>query len=273
MRLLLLGNSHCAAVMRALAEDPRRWPGLELGVMALPGNAPRHLRIEGDRFVSSQDGVRAMLRRFHGSESPSFVRPDAVVVLLGSTLRGAAALSRLHRSADLPSTAPLLAAAADGPLPLHRGERLQLHSRPAFALALAGLWRDSSPAIALRMVAVLGVPVAVAPVPLPPEAVLDHAPDDPVTLAMGRGDAEVLLDLSQRARGDALRSIAAETGADLRLVRQPAQTIVRGVLTGAAWTQGSARLFRAEAPDDPLDGHANAAYGALLVEALRAALG
>ncbi|HRO15427.1 MAG TPA: hypothetical protein PLL33_10365, partial [Paracoccus sp. (in: a-proteobacteria)] len=147
-------------------------------------------------------------------------------------------------------------------------EDVQLVSRPALALALRGVAGNSTMAAALRLVAPLKVPVVLMPTPFPPEARLDAGAEGPVADAARRGDGAALLALARASLHAALRDIAAETGTDLRLLDQPADTVAQDIFTAARWTEGSVHLLtrRPGTPDDPLDDHANADYGARVLD-------
>lgn len=252
-RLLVLGNSHSAALRVALRDAPERWPGFRPDVFAMPGNTLAELELRGDALHPPNPEIAQKMRFYNQVEAFSLAGYDAFVVVGGLAVSALAVLQDRQRSVDFPSVAA--------------GKRCRLVSG-AFIDAVMRERIEGSPALrVIRKLAGRGRVLFVDQ--LFPSVDCRDAPQGFVAhVAMAaRGDGAAFharyLDVLGQVLGDGAVHLP-----------QPAQTVVDQVFTAPEWMRGSVRMNpRRDVPHDAAEyGHANAAYGALQVDQIIAAL-
>ena len=276
MKILVLGDSHTAAVKYgwdAIAGDHR---GKRLEFFALPKRRMNRLKAQGGRLMMAERAVDGDKRRFEaafGAESVEAGAYDAILLVglleTGHTLIAANARTLLpDQAAPAPRGGGLLRLArrrsAPAPAPVARG------TRAMFAAAFDCVFEASVARSVLRQMAKLGGPPCHwARNPLISAAVLtsDHALRPAFEAALARGDAARMLEIAEdRAR--------AQLPGHVALIAQPARTIHRGCMTETGYMSGARTFYdrgQTFGRNDIL--HANGAYGALLLEAVFAAQG
>jgi len=263
-RILFLGNSHLAALRQAHVADPARWPGISATFLGAHKDLLLQTAIRDGRLVPLTPQAEQAFRRLARVADVDIAGQD-VIVLTGCmvAVASAATAARDMRWPGLPSleTCPDLAA-----MPM------RLVSYPAAcATVRAVLARRLGPQLARHL---RGQGVA-APIWLTCQprvsAVIRTAPRAMTRAqngAVDTGDAAALSDLFDHAAARAM----ADAGADF--LPQPPQTIAHHILTALPYVQGAVRL--ADRPGLPQPDHdimhANAAYGAAVLDQIAARL-
>ncbi|MCF3973391.1 hypothetical protein [Paracoccus salsus] len=254
-RVLFIGNSHSGALRLAYAAEPDRWPRWDVYFLGVLANRLGELDLRGGRLVPVTDAAAWQLRYYNHVRNLDVTGFDAFVIVGGTSWVRTAGICADHRSLDFPS----IVAGATNP---------QLVGRPFLQAALRWRLQASSTGRLLSRIRSLGKPVLVVPEPMLSE---DGADDRKRYAAyvdlVGRGDAGHWLSMYREARERVL-------GADATLLDWPRSALVDGVYTASALMRGSKRLGPVEGdahPDDDYE-HANAAYGALVMEQIMRAL-
>lgn len=252
--VLVIGNSHTAAVRIALRDQGARWPDFAPDVFALPGGALNELDLRGARLVPQREATRRQMVFYNGMGELPLSGYDGFVVLGGTSFKQLADLQATHRSGDFPS--------------VQAGEKCRLVSTGFIDAMLQRRIQDSPGLHILRALHGLDQGPVVFMDTVFPSAEAKSAPPAFKTYAemVARGDGAAY---HARYMGLLDREIG---GAAIR-VTQPVQTIVDGLFTAPEWMRGSIKLNpHDDLPHDADDfGHANAAYGALQVDAVLAA--
>lgn len=254
-RLLLLGNSHTAALRIALRDDPGRWPDLRVTVLAMPGAALGALTLAGGRLVARDDSARHSMEYYNGMTELALQGFDAVAVIGGLNFHAVTALQDSHRSPDFPSVmgggaCPLVSTGMmDAMIRRHIADSVALYTIRLLAGQDCGavLFMDEA------------FPSA--------DCWQDAARFDPYIAMAERGDAAAF-----HARY--LRILHEALGRDATYLPQPAQTIAEQVFTGPEWMRGSIRMQpRWDVRHEDTDfGHTNPAYGAHQADQIARAL-
>ncbi|MBC9246428.1 hypothetical protein H4P12_06815 [Paracoccus sp. 11-3] len=253
--VLLIGNSHTVAARIALQENPRRWPGYEFDVLALPPASFPKLAIQDDVLCPTSEDAQQHMQRHNGIPDLPLAGYDAFVVIGDPAFSAVAQLQNDARSFDFPSVQ------AEG------AERLV---STAYMDAMIRTRIANSAALKIvRLLAGYGRgPVLLVDAALPS---LDSR-HDPEGLRhyidmVARGDA-----VSFRKRY--LRILTGVLAKHARLVPQPASTIVEDAFTAPEWMRGSFMLGPRQdrLHEEREYRHANPAYGALQLDAVVEAL-
>lgn len=251
---LIIGNSHTAAVRIALRDQPERWPGFAPDVFAMPGGSLGDLELRDRSFHPTKPVARKEMVYYNGVPDLPLAGHDAFVVVGGVAFSAQAAVQDRHRSLDFPSVQNGLACTLVSTGFVDAMLRRRIANSPAVQVLRALLSLDQGPVMLMDTV-------------LP--SVECRA--DPQNFAAH-------VDLAARGDGAAyharyLRILREVIGPKAIHLPQPARTIVDQVFTGAEWMRGSIRMQpRKDVPHEINEyGHANAAYGALQVDAMVAA--
>ncbi|RCW82073.1 hypothetical protein [Paracoccus lutimaris] len=254
-KVLLLGNSYSAAPRVALRNDPGRWPGLQVTVLAMPGNMLAALALEEGRLVPRGDDARYSMGYYNDMTELALAGFDAFAVIGGLSFYTLLPLQNTHRSPDFPS--------------VMRGEACQLISTGLMDAMIRQHMTISAALCTIRLLAGLGQGPVLFMDSLFPSADCwqDGERFDPYIAMAERGDAAAF-----HARY--LRILHEALGSDATYLPQPVQTIVEEVFTAPEWIRGSLRMQpRRDVPHEKTDfGHANPAYGALQVDLIASAL-
>lgn len=251
---LLIGNSHTAALRIALRDDPGRWPGFQPAVSAMPGGTLGELELRGEALHPITDNARKQMRFYNRAACLPLRDHDGFVVVGGLSFAAIARSQDSHRSLDFPS--------------MGRGVTCQLVST-GFADALIRYRIEHSPALRLiRFLAGLKQgPVLFLDTVFPSSDCRDDPQGFAAHVAMAeRGDGAAY-------HGRYLRVLHEVLGSDACHVPQPGRTVVDAVFTAPEWMRGSLRMnpHRDVAHEPREYGHANAACGALQIDAILAA--
>ena len=262
-RVLILGNSHLAALKSGLDRRPERWPDIAFTMVGGPIPVLQEMEVRGRRLTGWTDRAREAISAFTGGPEVDLTGHDAVVVagtqVAVSRLIG---IARHMAWADMPSL---------GPSPdIARVRRLFVSAPAVRRTAEAVLEASCGVRLARRMVQDSGLPVIVASQPRPSARVLDH-PKSKVGHILGvmdRGDGEVLSRLFEEA------AEATVTAAGARFLPQPPETIRDHVLTELRFSLGAVRLKAEGGQSQPRDDvlHANGRYGWRVLDQIAAAL-
>lgn len=269
VRVLVLGNSHVAALKAAHVENPGRWPEIAFDFAGGHGPAMDRLEVRAGVLAAADAETRNAMTAINGRDHWDLADHDLVVIAgceLG--LYRAMNLFRDCCHAGLPSVAGGLeqAQTADRRRPL---------SRAAFAAALDALLADT---MALRLALRIGaarpdLPLVLVPQPHPARAGRAGGRAGRFAAfnrAIRAGDAAVLA----AEFAAAVDRVAASLPGGGRALAQPAATTAADIFTRAEFSAGSLPLTRdmrvAHAPRDYL--HANAAYGLLVLDHVEALL-
>ncbi|MDP3339409.1 hypothetical protein [Frigidibacter sp.] len=258
-RVLILGNSHIAAVKAAYGSAPDRWPGLAVQFAGGHGDALAALQVQGGRLVPQTEAARDNLQLLNRREAWSLADYDAFVVV-GCEVGIYRALVP-YRSARFLGLSPGAAAA----VPVSRA-MFDLAVRDQVTQSLGG-------ALALRILAGVQVGGQMAQVMLAeqPRPSFDCRRNRRRFTGLLRahrlGDGAVLAEVFEAAARAALPGIT--------WLAQPEDTRHGGVFTQPRYSVGSVRLMPgnrrvAHSEDDFI--HANAEYGALVLDQIAAAV-
>jgi len=260
-RVLILGNSHIAAVKAAHAGAPDRWPGLAVTFAGGHGDALAALVVQGGRLVARSEAAAENLRLLNDRDDWGLAGYD-VFVVVGCQVGIYRALMpyRAGRFLGLPS------AAQPGPaVPV---------SRAMFGLAVQEqVVRSLGGALALRIRAGieadgLAAQVMLAEQPRPSfDCRRSRKKFAGLLRARRLGDGAVLTEVFEQEARAALPGIT--------LLAQPEATRHVGLFTRPRYSKGSVRLTANRHIEHPEDDfiHANAAYGALVLDQIAAAVG
>lgn len=263
MRLCIIGNSHVAALRRAWAQHPGRWADICPTFVAAPRSLLLHTKVEGGYLVPTALATRQALQRLSGIASLDLSAQDLFVVVGGSmTLLTAVQPYRDARWPGLPSVAdcPDLACL-----------RQQLISKNAAqAIVCAILSQRLGAQLAMRLRAGTSCPIFLAEQPRLSDGVLTmrHPAARLHKIAIRSGDAAAIARLFETA------AIAALAPSGTRFLPQPAQSISQQLFTASRYMIGSEMLGpdRGALHDRDDITHANASYGALVLDQIMAAL-
>jgi hypothetical protein len=262
-RLLILGNSHLAALREAWAGAPARWPGLRPTFLGAHKDLLLQTQLKDGVLSPATDAARAAFRRLNGLEEVNLRDHDGIVIC--GCLVAASVAAGLWRDARWPGLPSLMAE------PDLAGMRSTLISRGA---ALAGLAGALDQRLGLRLVRHLragtDLPVWLVSQPRANVAVLARPRPEvrAQVAAVQTGDGLALSDLFDAAAARAARQAGAVW------LAQPWATRTAGIFTGGAFMQGATRLtprIGAPQPEDDVT-HANAAYGAMVLDQIAGAL-
>lgn len=261
MRICLFGNSHLAALRDGWAAHPGRWPGLAPTFVGAHRNHLMETAIRDGRLVPVTQAAQEAFRRLGGVDSVDLAAYDGFVIAgcqIG--LHSAAVAWRDMRWTGLESVAACPDLALMRPRLVSRpaaretlAARLSARLGLAFARHLRSatdrpVWLCSQPRVSAAILAT------------PRRSTASHAE------ALRLGDAPGLSALFE----DAAALAAARAGAVF--VPQPPQTVQDHILTALPYVEGASRLAARpglpQPPDDIM--HANAAFGALMLDAVAA---
>lgn len=253
MKLCVIGNSHVAMLVRASREQPP--DGTELTFFAHPGRGPEGVRLRDGQLRAVTRRLRRGLTRFGMPEVLELAAFDAFV-LVGMTASAFSLQSMLgsHRVFGWP------AAPKDGGRPLMSEAALEAELVQVIAENLAADF-------VARIRRISAAPVLVVPQPGPSE-----------TVARGRSRHPGLRRILRAGQGGQVSACLTRAharafdGAGLHVLAQPEETVAHGFLTAERFMQGGGRLNPGgrQPQEDIL--HANATYGALVLEQIADAM-
>ena len=262
-RLLLIGNSHLAALKSAHGAEPARWKALEPVWAGFLKRSLTEITPTPDALIPSGDeGARALSTFGHG-DALSLDGIDAVAIVgCQVSMLNAVRLHRQTRCVALPSLADTPNLATMEPL---------LMSRAA--------WEETAKHSMLEKI---GMEFAARLRAVRPDLEIASVPQPHITQGALRSTTKKLHgfrlmaeagDLPLMARAFTRAVDGACDALDLLHLPQPRETIFRHAMTRKPYMRGSVRLAgggrHAHPEDDML--HANAAYGALVLDQLEAA--
>lgn len=263
-RILFLGNSHLAALRQAHAASPGRWPGIAATFLGAHKDLLLQTELRQGRLVPVTPQAQQAFQRLAQVADVDVAGQDLIVITgCMVAVASAATAARDMRWPGLPSLANCADLAA---MPARLVSRAA-----ACATVQAVLARRLGPELARHLHAQGAAP----PIWLtcqPRVSAVIHAAPRPATRALSEalatGNAAGLSALFETAA----RRAMADAGAEY--LPQPPHTITHHILTALPYVQGAIRL--AERPDlaQPEDDvlHANAAYGAAVLDQIAARL-
>lgn len=249
MSLLLIGNSHLAALRHALRAHPGRWPELEeADLFGLPGTGLRQMELREGVLYPRDAAHEGRVIFYNGVPDLPVLGYDRVVIVGGVKFNDAVWVTARMRTLAHPEA----------------GADRALVSRALFRAALDHVVQSSIAAHLLRQLA--------------PRARLYYLSEPfPSEDVSGRPDAHP--HLAACARRGELDLMATEFAAALGrslgcpVLAQPDDTCAAPGLTQARFMDGSLRLNpRADVPHENDLLHGNALYGAAVMDQLAAAL-
>lgn len=248
---LVIGNSHTSSMRIALRDGAERWPEFDPDIFAMPGGTLFNLELRDRSFVPTNAETKKQMAFYNGVPALPLSGYDGFVVLGGISFKQLAELQATHRSGDFPS--------------VRAGRPCRLVSTGLVDAMMQRRIDDSSALRVMRALSGLGQgPVLFMDTVFPSAEAHAGAKSFKTYLEMvARGDGAAFharyMALMDREIGDAA----------IRLP-QPGETVVDGLFTAPEWMRGSMRLNpHSDVPHDADDyGHANAAYGALQVDAV-----
>lgn len=263
MRICLIGNSHLVALQDALAAQPGRWPGLACRFIGFRGNTVLETRVADGQLRPVTAAARAQMRRLSGTLSEDLRSHDALVVVgLGLKSLHAMTLWKEAVWTDLPSLAAVPDLAA-----MPRA----LLSRPAAERALAGqLARFPALRVARQLRAAVDRPLWLIGCPGLHAAAREstRARHYAMPEALAAGDGPAIAELHRAACDRAAAALEAV------FLHQPDHTVQDWLFTRADFMAGRVTVQGADgkAKVQADITHANAAYGALMLDRLAEAV-
>ena len=260
MRVLVIGNSHAACLIeawRSRGAEPARAAGLAMDFFARAGAALTEFACDAGRVFAPTPEGRAFQQRLGQKESFMLADYDSIVVI-GHELS-------IFRLVQIVGRSHVLGWPYDNRPDLAVITRACLRDALADALDAtnaARILRQLGPALAATGQRLLAVPQ-----PFPSPAICE-----------GRTKAMHFARICEAGIGPQCRELfnsVAETrmaALGALFLPQPPQTVVDGILTRTAFTTGAKRLVdltKPQATGDVL--HANAAYGALILNDIASA--
>lgn len=265
MKVCVIGNSHAGMLVHAAKEGAAA--GLELTYMARQGRGPEGIRLRGKMLRAMRPETRRALARLNMPDRVKIDDFDAfVIVAMTATVFSIAPLLGAHSVYTWPSMRQLLSTAPD--------DETALLERPFLSEAalIAALHQSIEDNIAFSVVQkirrVSEVPIFLVAQPFPSETVMrSGSKQSGIKQLVRSGDAEAALGALETAHA----RVFDEFDHVMRL-GQPVETVTQTCLTHADYTRGAGRLNTDGKQPDTDILHANAAYGALVFEALKAVL-
>lgn len=263
-RILMLGNSHLAAIRSGHALRPKRWPGLQITMVGAKVPTLLDLTIRDDRLIGTSPAATAAIRVFTGAPTVDLRTIDAIFVV-GAQL----ALPRLldlYFQAAWPGL-PSVAKAAD----LSGLKRVLMSRNAVEGVAIRIISQAAALRLAHRFRQSTDIAIHVISQPRTAEAVLKRPAKGLGRLVspISNADAAGLSALFEEAA-----HLAAENVGAIYL-HQPPETVSQHVLTQTRYTKGALKLRadhdRAQPSDDVL--HANGRYGRRVLDQISLRLG
>jgi len=263
-RVLLLGNSHLAALRDALTRFDNLWPGMNVTCVGAHNDTLLETRCADGVLTPVSDAAKDAFKTFGGVDTID-LNSYAAIVIVGCQFACSRAsyLYRRARWAALPS----LAAMTKPP-----NCAWALVSEPAFNAMLYEMLSDVLGGKLLRHLRDgTDTPIYLASQPRTATGILDIEEHALTILndAIAAGDAAAISTVFDRTA----QLMCKDHGATF--LRQPRQTIQSHVLTKPAFTKGAVRLSKngrfQQPPTDIL--HANASYGATVLDQIAEAIG
>lgn len=262
-RVCILGNSHIAALREAWREDSTRWPTVDATFVGAHKDLLLDTEFKDGHLLPTTKDAAEELKRLGGITALRLADYDAFVITGGlvSVATAATVYRDLHWP-DLPSMAELDDLAA-GPV--------LMTSRVAAVATLEEVLAGRlGPRLAGHLRGMTQAPIYLTSQPrISAEIRTTRAPKTHAhRLALRRGDAAELSRMFEQA---ATRALAKHKATFLR---QPPQTIAAHILTAKRYMQNAPRLTANGGIPQPLDDirHANAAYGALVLDQIAKAV-
>lgn len=258
-RILVIGNSHVAALRNAWADDEHRWDAWDFAFFGLPGSDLSKLHMTDGVLGTKNRQIRARMRRYSQLKALDTTGYDAFVIVGGYSLIATAGFSMAHRASDFPS---VRAAGGDDT------NDYLLVGKGLFEGGLDARLISTAAGHILRQLAPMGRPILIVPEPLPaPDCGDDAEKFGAYADLIRRGDQPIWAALFQAA---ARRCF----GDRAQLLGWPGEAVQDGAFTRADLMRGSMRLDLAEMVPHPVNeyAHANAAYGAIVMDQIAAAL-
>jgi hypothetical protein len=253
--LCLIGNSHLVALQSALAADPDGWPDLTMRFHGFRGRTVLETAFEGGVMVPLTDTAREQMQRYSGTETLDLGGFDAFVVVgLNVKILPTLTLRKESRWPALPSLRTVADIAA-----LEQTLISDLAALVTLSLTLQG---TAGFVLAARLRAAFGKPVYVIGHPcLHPAAGGDrYGLHYGIPRTISAGDGSAVNRLFRQAVNYAAKAV------EVTFLHQPTQTLRHALWTDPAFMAG-------QQPDGRMDlGHPNAAYGALMLNALAQAV-
>lgn len=253
---LAVGNSHLAALHLAYTQIDKRPEGIALHFLASGQAGLADIALEQGHIVATSPKTAADFLRFGGRSRIPLANYDFFLVVgLGFNIFGLEPLYREYRCVGLKNW--------------NRDERKRrLVSEAAMRAMIATSLRSS---LSVRVANLIRQgsdrPVYQQAQPRPSKTILRQKQWPSLRRAVARGDAQALSTLFE---------IAASSACLHHYLPQPPETVVDGLLTAAAFTEGAPRLTAnsGSLQQQPLDDflHANSAYGARVLHQLERAL-
>ena len=263
-RVLVLGNSHLAALREGWRANPGRWPAIAPTFVGAHKDLLLQTEVRDGRFLPVRTAARAAFSRLGGGDGADIAAQDLIVICGCSVALAIAALiwrdmrwgalASLDTVPDLAGMTPRLVsfAAARASLEHNLSQRL--------APALARHLRAQGVAQPVWLAAQPHVSAVIATRPRPDTRALNDA--------LAQGDAAELAHLFHAAAARALAVAAAS------FLPQPEQTVQDHILTAVPFVRDATRLAAKPGLKQDEDDirHANAAYGALVLDQIVARL-
>lgn len=254
-RVLLIGNSHLAAIRTALRDAPERWADFRPDIFGLPGRSVGELVLRDGILQSADPEIRRQINFYNNVPHLEIRSYDAFVVVGGSSFGQICGIQNSHRSLYFPSVQAGVVCdlCSEGFMDAMLTRRIQASTGLKLISKLAGLGQ---------------APILFVPGPLPSYECQTPPGGEPALVALAkRGDGPVFY---QRYR-DRLHHEAEDLAV---ILEQPLDTIIADVFTHPDWMRGSLRL---NSRQDVRHGqreyaHANARYGARQIDQIIAAL-
>ncbi len=262
LRLCIFGNSHIAALKEAHTESGVRWPGLDIRFVGAHEGLLLQTEITGGVLRPTSDAARDAFARLNRRTTVDLTAFDAFAITGAASAEAVLQVWRGMRTTALPS----VAASAD----LMAELWTLVSTRLAVASTIEVLARRTGPRLAAMLRAASDRPLLLIPQPRPSARSLSGTEATTVSLrrATAAGDAPGVAGWMDAAGA----ALAARHGA--LYLPQPAPTLASPLSSRADLMHGGPRLtarMHERQPEGDLR-HANAGYGALILDQIATAL-
>lgn len=270
VRICILGNSHVAALHSAWAQAPGCWGGHALTFVAAPRHLLAHTRLCDGILVPTATATRVALQRLSGVTGVALDQHDAFVIV-GASVTMTAAIQgyRDARWPGLPSLANFIRQSGQASLTT-LPERL-ISAKAAQAIVCAALTDRLGLVLARLLRAGTAAPIFLVAQPRVSDLILTAR--SPTTrlyrVILRNSDGPAIAALFESA----VQAVLAKTGTTF--LPQPAQTLSHHILTSQTYMTGATRLGQTAPvqPDSADITHANALFGAVVLDQIIAAIG
>ena len=259
---LVIGDSHTAMIIKAWRGNPVGFPLLDLEFLAQPGNGPRGVEFSRNQIRAREFSLIEFLQKTDCALDYDLTKFDFIAVVgCGLSLYPVLPVLNKYSVVSSPSSRT-----KDNTL--RKNLKNPMLSLGCFRALIADILRATTHVdFVANLRANCDLPIVIIPQPLPSEKMAGQADKGPQFERVIRNkDATFAYSVFL----DGVRDVAAGFS-DVAVIAQPDNTIAQHIYTKLEFTAGATTLYnlnKAQPIEDTL--HANALFGALVLDALNA---